>query len=56
MKAIRWLVFAAFCNGVLAQSLPSIYVQSQDQAVAVGCSLQRTVEIADLTAPLRAVQ
>src|ERR1039458_10000746 len=56
MKALRWLVFMAICNGILAQSPPSIYIQPQDQAVAVEYPVSLFVMITNQTPPFPAVQ
>jgi hypothetical protein len=56
MKALRWLVFVAFCNGVLAQSPTTIYVQPQDQVVAVGYPVFLAVGITNSSPPYPAVQ
>lgn len=56
MKTIRWLVFMALCNGVMAQSPPNIYIQPQDQAVAVGYSIFLNVGITNQSPPYPAVQ
>ena len=56
VKTFRWLVFAAFCSSVLAQSPPSIYIQPQDQAVAVGYPVFLAVGITNSSPPYAAVQ
>lgn len=56
MRAGFWLVIITFCNSVWAQTAPSIYIQPQNQLVAVGYDLFLAVGITNSSPPFPAVQ